>query len=182
MVENILNDLQVNVAPYEPEALEDLRDLRGAQRELRLEGREIRAKLRQKRREMIRAEGGEDHADAIAELEQQLADVDVQYQNLSDDIEKQYQRLRDYRAEIAPQATEADTPEVGKVVAQVACDYGATLRSLSSENYLTFIVRRGKSARYYAFKMDHIYACNNRDMRPERLLELAYQYTSQSAS
>jgi hypothetical protein len=46
----------------------------------------------------------------------------------------------------------------------------------------TFIVRRGKSARYYAFKMDHIYACNNRDMRPERLLELAYQYTSQSAS
>ncbi|NOX52629.1 MAG: hypothetical protein GXP16_19165 [Gammaproteobacteria bacterium] len=180
MVENILNELQVNIAPYEPEALEDLRDLRSEQRELRLESRQIRSKLRETRRSMIRnSEDGEDYQEDIREYEQQLATVDQQYEDLAVKIEQQYQRLRDYRKDAVARPSEQKTPvDLDTLIAEIACDYGPTLKSLKSGNFFTIALRRGKNTKYYAFKMEHINECSSRNMRTERLLELAYQYES----
>ncbi len=178
MVENILQDLQINIAPYEPETLNELRDLRDEQRELRLEQRKIRASLRSTRRELVRTDedGKRDElSEEIWRLEQELAEVDSQYNSLSAEIDEQYQRLRDYRDGFtAPKPPAA--PDMDSLVARTACDYGATLKSLRSSEYLTIAIRRGEANQYYAFLMEHIKACSNRNMKPERLLELAYQY------
>ena len=182
MVENILSDLQIEVSPYEPEALEALRALRSEQRELRLEQRGIRAKLREKRRALVRAEDDGDREDVqedIAELERELLAVDAQYDALAKDIDIQYEELRDYRS--GRSGTSEPTPQpkadVDALIARTACDYGATLKSLSADNYLTIALRRDDHNEYYAFKMDHISSCSQGDMRTERLLDLAYRYS-----
>lgn len=178
MVENILADLQIEVSPYEPEALEALRALRSEQRELRLEQRGIRAKLREKRRALVRAEDDGDREDVqedIADLERELLAVDAQYDALAKDIDIQYQELRDYRSgarEPAPQPK----ADFDALIARSACDYGATLKSLGADNFLTIALRRDGHNEYYAFKMDHVFSCSRGDMRTERLLDLAYRY------
>ncbi|MEM7099532.1 MAG: hypothetical protein AAF541_14805 [Pseudomonadota bacterium] len=180
MVENILQDLQINIAPYEPETLEELRDLRDEQRELRLEQRKIRANLRATRRSLVRADDNESRVDLdedIAQLEVDLAEVDAQYESLSAEIDSQYQRLRDYRDGFTPPKPPA-APDLDGLVARTACDYGATLKTLRGSEYLTIAIKRGEANQYYSFLMEHINACSRRDMKPERLLELAYQYQS----
>ena len=180
MVENILEDLQINVAPYEPETLEELRDLRDEQRELRLEQRKIRANLRSTRRSLVRAEDNDSRQELnedIAQLEIDLAEVDTQYEALSAEIDSQYQRLRDYRDGFTPPKPPA-APDLDGLVARTACDYGATLKTLRGSEYLTIAIKRGEANQYYAFLMEHINACSRRDMKPERLLELAYLYQS----
>ena len=182
MVENILSDLQIEVSPYEPEALEALRALRSEQRELRLEQRGIRAKLREKRRALVRAEDDGDREDVqedIADLERELLAVDAQYDALAKDIDIQYEELRDYRSGHRGTSESAPRPQadVDALIARSACDYGATLKSLSTENYLTIALRRDDHNEYYAFKMDHIFSCSRGDMRTERLLDLAYRYS-----
>ncbi len=179
MVENILADLQIDVTPYEPEALDDLRALRAEQRQLRLEQRRIRSDLRRDRRELVRAEGDAERRrveEQIAERERDLAAVDAEYEALARDIETQYDDLRDYRVGTSEPPEPPTPPGWDTVIAQSACDYGATLKSLSSDNYLTVALRRGDTNEYFAFKMDDVKACNSGDMRTERLLELAYQY------
>ena len=181
MVENILADLQIDVTPYEPEALTELRALRAEQRALRLEQRQIRSELRQQRRELVRIDGNAERSAAearIEDLEKDLVGVDAQYEALSADIDRQYDDIKDYRlstAPPAPPATPGDSPW-HNLVARSACDYGATLKTLSSENYLTIAMRHGDTNEYYAFKMDDVYSCSRGDMSSDRLLELAYQY------
>ncbi len=181
MVENILADLQIDVTPYEPEALTELRALRAEQRALRLEQRQIRSELRRQRRELVRIDDRAERQDAedrIAELERELTAVDEQYDMLSADIDQQYDDIKDYRESTSPPpppAPPGDSPW-DQLVARNACDYGATLKTLSSENYLTIAMRQGDTNEYYAFKMDHVYDCSRGDMSSERLLELAYQY------
>ena len=178
MVENILKDLQIEIAPYEPETLEELRDLRSEQRKLRLEQRKIRAGLRSARRSMVRSDDPDkvtELKDEIVALESDLAEVDEQYDALSADIDEQYQRLRDYREGFTPPKPPA-APDVDGLIARTACDYGATLKSLRDSEYLTIAIKRGEANQYYAFLMEDIYACSDRDMQPNRLLEKAYQY------
>lgn len=180
MVENILNDLEIEVSPFEPEALEALRSLRTEQRELREEQRHIRAKLRENRRRMVRAKEDDEREEVkeeIKDLERELAAVGAQYDALAKDIDRQYQELRDYRGgHREPPQPKVNKEDYDEMIAQVACDYGSTLKSLSSENYLTIALHRDTTTNYYAFKMDHIYSCGRNDMRAERLLELAYRY------
>ena len=181
MVENILADLQIDVTPYEPEALTELRALRAEQRALRLEQRQIRSELRRLRRELVRIDdrsARSDMEDRIEVLERELAGVDKQYEMLSADIDQQYDDIKDYRQSTSPPpppATPGDSPW-DELVARAACDYGATLKTLSSENYLTIAMRQSDSSDYFAFKMDHVYSCSRGDMSSDRLLELAYQY------
>ncbi len=184
MVENILHDLQINVTPYEAEDLEALRDLRAEQRELRLEARNLRAKLRERRRALVRADDDElrqNIEETIGALEEELATVDSQYEGMSAEIEAHYEALRDYDTTVTAVAPPAPpeppaAQDLGMVVATTACDYGGTLKSLASDDYLTVVLRRGKSSQYFAFRMEHIYQCGRRNMSPERALELAYQY------
>ena len=184
MVNNILQDLQINVAPYEPEALEELRDLREEQRELRSEARDTRAELRSERRDLIRSEGDHERGQIeseIARLEEQLSRIDAHYDQLTAEIETQYQRMREVR-DVVPTAPTPVTPQppqpvdVEEVLTQAVCDYGSTLKSLNSQEFLTLAVRKGKSTSYYAFRMEHVDACNKGNLKVPRLLELAYQY------
>ena len=159
-------------------ALDELRDLRDEQRELRLEQRKIRAGLRSTRRDLVRSEEDRKRAELneeISRLEAELAEVENQYNNLSLEIDSQYQQLRDYRDGFTPPAPPA-APDFDGLVARTACDYGATLKSLRGSEYLTIAIRRGEANQYYAFLMEHVKACSGRDIEPQRLLELAYQY------
>jgi hypothetical protein len=181
MVENILADLHIDVTPYEPEALEALRDMRAEQRELRAEQREIRGKLREARRDLVRAEDRGDRKDAeeeITGLERELAGVDAQHDALAKDIDLQYRELRDYRggpSEPAPPATPQN--DLNDVVARTVCDYGGTLRSLSTDDFLTVALRRDENTEYFAFDMDDVFSCSEGDIRADAMLERAYQYS-----
>jgi len=185
MVENILSDLQIDLSPYEPESLETLRDLRTEQRDLRLEQRDIRAQLRTLRRELVRAESNDEQQKVqrqIDNLERELIAVDTQYDALAKDIDIQYKSLRDYRDRIdtpeAPNPPASQSADIDALVARIVCDYGATLKSLGSEDYLTVALRRENSTRYFAFKMDYVDSCGRGDMQFERLQERAYTYDS----
>lgn len=189
MVENILHDLHIDIAPYAPEDLEALRDLREEQRELRMEARELRARLRDERRALVREEDP-DHRlafeDSIQRLEEELRVTDAQYEEMSREIEAHYQGLRDPAGAVTtvepppppevPNDGAAPSPAVDAVIAATACDYGATLKSLGGDDFLTFALRRGKQTQYFAFSMGHISECSRRNMSPSRLLELAWRY------
>lgn len=181
MVTEILHDLQINVAtPFEPEALEELRELRNEQRELRLEQRKIRGKLRQERRELVRADDDDKRqkvAEDITELERELAALDAQYEALASDIQDQYQRLSDYRAEPEDPTRVTKVQDLDALIARTACDYGGTLRSLSSQQFLTIALRRGDRTDYYAFKMGDVQNCSQQRLSSDKLLELGYLYS-----
>ena len=183
MVENILSDLQIDLSPYEPESLETLRELRAEQRDLRLEQRDIRAQLRTLRRELVRADESSERQKVqrqIENLERELVAVDTQYDALAKDIDIQYKSLRDYRDRVdtpeSPNPPATQSIDIDALVARTVCDYGATLKSLGSEDYLTVALRRENSTRYFAFKMDYVDSCGRGDMRAERLQERAYTY------
>ena len=179
LVENILADLQIDVHSYEPEAVGELRALREEQRDLRRQQFDVRAKLRSQRRELVRAEDRKDREDAeeeIAELERELAGLSAQYDALAQDIEEQYDALKEYRGGPSPEPRQPFDDNWAQLMAVQACDYGGTLKSLNSENYLTFAVRGSERTQYFSYKMDHVYSCGRGDMRSERLAELAYNY------
>ena len=182
MVSNILNDLQLNIPPYEPEALEDLKALREEQRELRRDSRELRSDLREKRRDLVRADHGheeEELKEEIASLEKQLQTVEVQYNELTSEIDATYDELKapSVRAPATQVVKNQQEPvDVPLTIAQTACDYGSLLKSLKSDEFLTISIRRSKSVEYFAFQMDHVRECGRDNMRAERLLTLAYQY------
>ena len=182
MVNDILNELEINMSPYEPETLEDLRELREEQKQLRMDIRESRSVLRTKRRELVRTASNESHKrdtleEEIQRLQDELKLLEEQNGALSDEIDSQYNALKDVPA--APQPARAPAPPepvvLDDVLAQAVCDYGATLKSLPDGQFLTLAVHRGKSTAYYAFRMDHVKTCN-RGGRVDVLLDRAYQY------
>jgi hypothetical protein len=179
IVEDILDKLEIDFVPYEPAALEDLRELRAEQRELRLEQREIRADLRVKRRDLVRADDDSEREDIktdIESLEREVAAVDAQYEALRDDIESQMELIGELNRRPQTVVPEDSGADLETSIAQIVCDYGATLKSLDSDHYLTLVVRSGEAANRFVFKMDHVRQCSNDGMKPERLLELGYQY------
>ncbi|NKC01335.1 MAG: hypothetical protein GKR90_22945 [Pseudomonadales bacterium] len=181
MVTNILQDLQIHIPPFEPESIEDLKALREEQRELRRDARELRSDLREKRRELVRRDDDDDELnERVAILEAELATVESQFNELSAEIDATYQELK------APTTPSISTTQavnnkrepidLAMIVAQTACDYGDTLKSLNSDEYLTFSLRRGKTTEYFAFEMNHVRQCSGDERRVERLLDLAYRY------
>lgn len=180
IVEDILDKLDIEIEPFEPEALEDLRALRAEQRELRLEQRDIRSSLRVKRRELVRADE-ELERDVvkieISELERELAAVDAQYEALRDDIEAQMELIGELSRRQETSAPNESAPDMAATVAKVVCDYGATLKSLDDDDeHISFVIREGDESSYFVFKADHVTDCSDDNMKPERLLELGYQY------
>ena len=182
MVSNILNDLQIHIPPYEPEALEDLKALREEQRELRRDSRDLRSTLRERRRELVRTDDEDDEEEIkrkIESLEKQLETVEVQYNELTSEIDATYEELKTPPAPPTHQNVRDDRPEsvdIPLVIAQTACDYGATLKSLKSDEFLNISVRRGKATEYFVFEMEHVRQCSRDNMRVDRLLDLAYTY------
>ncbi|MEM7079109.1 MAG: hypothetical protein AAF513_10820 [Pseudomonadota bacterium] len=182
MVEEILSDLKIDISPYQPEALANLRDLRSEQRQLRLRQREIRAQLREQRRIAVRYEDDATRDEAratIARLEQDLERIDGEYENLSGEIEAQYQSLRDKPAKApTPPGAPPAPPPLDSLVARAVCEYGATLRTLPDDQYLTIALARERTEEYFAFRMKDVKACSEKGYRAEVLLDMGYRYES----
>ena len=178
MVENILHDLELNIAPYEPDALEVLRELREEQRDLRLKARELRRELRSVRREQAATTSSRERATldrTITDLERELAVVDGQYDQMSAEIETQYKALRTRPTQVQT-GTSDQAVDLNLLVATTACDYGATLKSLTDKEYVSVAVRRDKRQQFYAFPMSVIRRCSQREIDAAAALEAAFQY------
>lgn len=183
MVSNILQDLQLNASPYEPESLEELRALREEQRSLRSESRSKRSELRAQRRLLARSEGRQERQhveNEVETLEKELNLLEEQYEALSNEIEMHYDALRDApEPPPAPQPANQSQPQLepDEVFAQAICDYGQTLKSLRANEYLTLAVRRGQQSEYFVFRMDEVKRCTGSN-GATRLLANATRYSS----
>lgn len=186
MVHDILSQLDITIAPYEPEELEELRSLRDEQRSLREEQRRLRSRLREQRRELVRAEGSDEResiAEGITDLETELAASDAQWAAVNSDIDGQYNRLKDARSRASDRRRrQLETEEVAVAVARSVCEYGDVVKSLPADEHLTVVLRQGQTkrsdAQYYAFSMADVMRCQNDKLTVEQMLETAYTYSS----
>jgi hypothetical protein len=180
MVREIIEQLDIAIAPYAADELENLRELREEQRDLRDERREIHGRLRIQRRTAAQADSSQrERIDReIAALEDALRVVDEAEATIDADIDEQYARFRASRAPRDEALVNAEEIQLG--IARAACDFGPTLKSLGSEEYLTFKVRRASATLYHAFKMDFVRSCQRGDIDAARLLERAYTYPDRS--
>ncbi|MEZ5557354.1 MAG: hypothetical protein R3E86_02230 [Pseudomonadales bacterium] len=179
MVQDVLAELQIDIAPYAPEDLAELRQLRGSQRDLRAEARDVRARRRAAERELARLEAHDqepERRDALrAEIEvldKDLAAIDGEYEALDADITRVYAAAGGSDRSDAGAADQQLSEAIGEAV----CSYGATFRSLGSQQYLTVLVRRPEHKRVFVFKMEHVNDCRRGDGDAARLLERSDQY------
>ncbi|MYE24982.1 MAG: hypothetical protein F4Y01_13740 [Gammaproteobacteria bacterium] len=173
VVQEIVANVQLAIAPYEPEDLAELRELREEQREVRNQQRELRRELRRLRAEHAR---NPDHVvQTIREREAELLALDGEYQVLERDIDEQYDRLRALRQSEAP-AEEPATHDLTDAVGAVACDYGGTLKSLPEDEHLTFRLRRGRESAFYVFRKEDLVACRRESIAAPELLSRASIY------
>lgn len=176
VVRRILSELNISVPPYDPEEIDELRELRAEQRELHKEERELRAKTRVKRRELVRADDTDkrdDIAEDIDDLEQEMRAVQAQLDALNADLDAQYQRLSEARSRPSSSNTQL---ELDVAVAETACNYGSTFKTLGSQQFLTVAVNQRNLTKYFVFKMEHIGDCRRGDIDPGELLERSYVY------
>jgi hypothetical protein len=174
LVAEIMTELNMAIAPYDPIVLEELRELREEQKVVRAAQRKLRAQLRDARRAKNRSD------DAAAELDEHIADLETEldalvddYEALNADIDELYASLKEEPADgpAAPGAVEIDV-----AVAETACNYGDTLKSLGSQEYLTLAVDLQGSRRYYAFRREQLNECRRGNLSAEQLLARAWRY------
>lgn len=185
VVQEIVANVQLAIAPYEPEDLAELRELREEQREVRNQQRELRRELRRLRAEHAREPDyigiplpGETKtvmAQGIREREAELEALDGEYQALERDIDDQYEQLRALRQSDAP-VEEPATHDLTDAIGTVACDYGGTLKSLPDDEHLTFRLRRGRESAFYVFRKEDLVACRRESIAAPELLSRASIY------
>jgi len=174
LVYEIMTELNMAIAPYDPELLGELRDLRDEQKVVRSAQRNLRSQLRETRRAKNRAENDASELDEhIVELEAELDALVNDYESLNAEIEDLYAALQERRREPADQATAMN---IDQAAAQSACSYGDTFKSLDSQEFLNLVVRLSEATHYYTFKMENVYECRRGDINSERLLERAWHY------
>ena len=176
VVQRILSELNISVPPYDPEELDELRELRAEQRELHKEERGLRAKTRVKRRELVRADDSDkrdDITEDIDDLEREMRAVQAQLDALNADLDGQYQRLSEARSRPSSPNTQL---EIDVAVAETACNYGSTFKTLGSQQFLTVAVNQRNLTKYFVFKMEHIGECQRGDIDPGELLDRSYVY------
>jgi len=175
LVYEIMTELNMAIAPYDPEMLGELRELREEQKVVRSAQRTLRSQLREARRAKNRAEDDADELDEhIRELEAELNALVDDYESLNAEIDELYTALQERRR--SPQQ-QAITMDIDRAVAESACNYGDTFKSLGSQQYLNMAVRLKESTNYYVFKMENIHACRRGDIDAARLLERSWQYS-----
>jgi hypothetical protein len=174
LVYEIMTELNMAIAPYDPELLEELRELREEQKVVRSAQRALRSQLREARRAKSQA------ADDAAELDEHIAELEVEldalvddYETLNGDIDTLYAQLQDRRS--TPEQQKA-VMNVDQAVAETACNYGDTFKSIGPQKYLNVTIRLKESTNYYAFKMEYVDACRRGDITPDRLLDRGWQY------
>ena len=185
VVQEIVANVQLAIAPYEPEDLAELRELREEQREVRNQQRELRRELRRLRAEHARdpdyigiplpGESKAAKAQRILEREAELAALDGEYQALELDIDVQYEQLRALRQNDAP-TEEPSAGDLADAIGTVACDYGGTLKSLPEGEHLTLRLRRGRESTFYVFPKEDLVACRRESIAAPELLARATIY------
>ncbi len=198
VVQEIVANVQLAIAPYEPEDLAELRELREEQRAIRNQQRDLRQELRRLRAKQARdpslvsrfydpdegrigirfgdeCKDKDEIADCIREREAELAALDSEYEVLEQDIDAQYDFLRTLRQHEA-QPPEPATGDITEAVASVACDYGGTLKSLPEDEHLTFRLRRGRESAFYVFRKEDLVACRRESIAAPELLARATIY------
>lgn len=174
LVYEIMTELNFAIAPYDPELLEELRELREEQKVVRSAQRKLRSQLREARRAKNRAEDDAAELDEhIAELEQELDALVDDYEVLNAEIDSLYATLQARRSEPAQQAAAMD---IDQAVARTACNYGDSFKTLQPEEYLNVVVRMKESINYYGFEMASVYDCRRGDISTEQLLAKSWQY------
>ena len=179
VVQNILNKVQIEIEPYEPEELAELRDLREEQRQIRNQQRNVRRDLRSKRSQLSRADGDNvaEIDDEIMVLEEELAALEHDYAILETDIDHQYERVREARR--MPEPREPASPEftdIADAISRVACDYGATLRSLENDENLSFIVNERRYDTILVYRHRDVIECQRENIDAAQLRERAFVY------
>lgn len=178
LVYEIMTELNMAIAPYDPDLLGELRELREEQKVIRSAQRNLRSQLRGARRSKNRAEDDAVELDEhISELERELDALVDDYEALNNDIDALYAQLQARRSQ--PQSAGA-AASIDEAVAETTCNYGDTFKSLGSDRFLTVAVRVAESTSYYAFQMEHVYDCRRGDISAARLLEHAWSYQQQS--
>ena len=174
LVYEIMTELNMAIAPYDPELLEELRELREEQQVVRSAQRNLRSQLREARRGKNRAEDDAVELDEhIAELEVELDALVDDYEVLNGDIDALYSQLQARRSQ--PQSTGA-AASIDDAIAATTCKYGDTFKLLGSDRFLNIAVRVAETTSYYAFRMEHVNDCRRGDISAERLLERAWSY------
>jgi hypothetical protein len=174
LVYEIMTELNMAIAPYDPELLGELRELREEQKVVRSAQRNLRSQLREARRSKNRAEDDAVELDEhIAELERELDALVDDYEALNSDIDSLYSQLQERRSQ--PQNASA-AASIDEAVAETACRYGDTFRSLGADQFLNVAVRVADSTSFYAFQMTDVNACRRGDVGSQRLLEQAWSY------
>jgi len=174
LVYEIMTELNMAIAPYDPELLEELRELRAEQKVVRSAQRALRSQLREARRAKNRAEDDAAEMDEhISELEVELDTLVDDYEALNGDIDAVYAQLQERRRTPGHQSAAMN---VDQAVADTACNYGDSFKSIGAQQYLNVTVRLKESTNYYAFKMENVYACRRGDITTDQLLDSGWQY------
>jgi len=180
MVQEILGELELGLAPEQVEDLKELRAIRESQRGVRAEQRALRAQLREKRRALLRA-GDTGAADALTHeieaLQAELAAVEEDERALEQDAVTVRDTLE--TPERRPNGDQNDAPaNLDDAIAESVCAYGATFKTLSGEQRVNVLVRQAGASRYYVFRMAEVRKCQEGDVTPEALLAESFVYES----
>ena len=181
MVEQILQDVEIYVEPYDPEDLQELRSLRDDQRRLRTEQRAVRSKLRDLRRRTARAEGSEaeELERRIESSEEELADLDSEYDSLDDDIDRAYDRIKDLRTRHQDRVVSHENESrdiLTDALVGAVCDYGTTLKSLPNDEHINVVVRQRRGNSYLVFRRSDVVACQREAISVADLKERSFSY------
>lgn len=175
MVQDILAELDVGLSRRQVGELAELRDIRDAQRSVRAEQRDLRARLRELGRDRLRSEGA-----AVVRLDTQIADLQArlaaaaaQQRRLEDDAGSV---RRAFEAPLAGNGTQNAAADLDMAVAQTICGYGATFQSLEDGQRLNVVVRRGETSRYYVFAMAQVRGCREGAIDAAALVAASLRY------
>ncbi len=169
------------------ERIEQTRELRESQREMAYEVRSLARKKRDLEFELRHAQ-----KDRMAELKKELAGLEKEMAALerkSDELsaraeaqEKALSEKKKARAEKIKQASERYFVSLDNAIADTLCSYGAGLRGLAKNEYVTFVIALGKQKgdgpvkKIHTFKKQDIIACVMQDKTPQQLLQSAQSY------
>ncbi len=146
------------------EALEQLREKNQAQRE---EVRELQREIRHLERKREEQNGNKNKIDEVkSKLESKMESLNTQLQEYKNSMEK-YRELRDKKY---TESTQLKT----KVIFNTLCDYGATLRTVNNNEYVTVIFNNYSQDgdKVFVFDAENIKNCDSR----EKLLKSAIIY------
>ena len=173
LVNEILAELNVAMDQYPPEELTQLRALQAEQRGIRRTRSDLRGTLRSLRRAL-------DGADDTDSLDLEIAEIESEIEALSDDHDQLDQEIDAENERISELSEESrlalSSVDIDEAVAETVCGYGATFKSLGSQQYLSIAVSRTDTVRYYVFLMEHVHDCRRGETTPARLLTRSYHY------